>query len=404
MSTWQFLWKLFRYQLGLVLMLVGLRMVVHAVIPNAGALLTRAIFNELTGDAQLAMGIYAASALLAGLAFGYVVVQLGDGFLFHLIRFAIEVLLRKNIFSHILDRPGSDAVPGSPGEAISRFWEDVRVAMFYVSSRFPKFIALTAFAGFAGFVMVRTSVLVTLVVFLPLLAIVAIAAVASRRITRYSQASRTAAGEVTGFVGELFATVESVKVANAESRTIDRLQKLNDQRRTANLRDMLLRQTLGSVFRNATNIGMGLVLVVAAQAMQRGSFTVGDLALFAFYIGTIGTLNQEIGGALTDYWRAVVSVRRLRDLMHGSDPADLIAYNPIHIRGDLPHLPYLPKETRHRLGVVEATGLTYLYADTGLGIDKIDLRLERGIIHGDNRKDRIGQDHSPTSPAGAPAW
>ena len=294
MSTWRFLWKLFRYQLGFQLLLMGFRIVVLAVIPNAGALLTRAIFNELTGDAELAIGIYAACALLAGLAFGYIVIQVGDGLLFHMIRFAIEVLLRKNIFSHILDRPGSDALPGSAGEAISRFWEDVRMVMVYVTARLPKFVALSAFAGFAAFVMVRTSVLVTLVVFLPMFAIVAIASVASRRITRYRQASRTAAGAVSGFVGELFATVESVKVANAESQVIDRFQKLNDQRRTANLRDMLFGQTLDAVFSNATNIGIGLVLVVAAQAMQQGSFTVGDFALFVFYIGTVGLLNQNM--------------------------------------------------------------------------------------------------------------
>ena len=80
---------------------------------------------------------------------------------------------------------------------------------------------------------------------------------------------------------------------------------------------------------------------------------------------------------MTDYWRVVVSLGRLQDLMRGGDPAALVAYEPLHLRGDLPDVPYLQKDTRHRLRVVEATGLTYLHPNSGRGIDKIDLRLER---------------------------
>ena len=377
MSTWRSFWNLFRYHVGSFLILAILGIVVIAAIPNAAALLTRAIFNELTGDAELAISIYLACALLAGLAFSHIVVQLGHALSFHLTRFALEVVLRQNLLSDILDRLASEPLPGSTGEAISRFWDDVRGFAFYLFW-FPSFAAFAAFVGFAGFVMARTSVLVTLVVFLPLFAIVAIAGVAGRRITIYSQASRTAAGEVAGFLGELFATVESVKVANAESRAINRFQKLNDERRTASLREMLLRQSLDALFSNATNIAIGLVLLVAAQAMHRGSFTVGDLALFVFYIGTVGSLNTFVGGALTNYRRMSVSLGRLLDLMRGREAAALVAHVPLHIRGELPDVPYVPKDARHSLRTLDVAGLTYAYGDTNPGIEDIDLRLLRG--------------------------
>jgi ATP-binding cassette subfamily B protein len=48
------------------------------------------------------------------------------------------------------------------------------------------------------------------------------------------------------------------------------------------------------------------------------------------------------------------------------------------MRGPLPEVPYVPKTGRDRLQVLEASGLTYRYPETGRGIEGVDLRLERG--------------------------
>ena len=45
---------------------------------------------------------------------------------------------------------------------------------------------------------------------------------------------------------------------------------LNEARRRATLRDLLLTQLLSSVSLNAANLGTGLLLLLAAQAMQSG--------------------------------------------------------------------------------------------------------------------------------------
>ena len=242
----------------------------------------------------------------------------------------------------------------------------------------PELVARTAFAGFALYITARISPLVMLVVFLPLLVIAGVATVAGRRITRYREASRVATGEVTSFIGELFRTVESIKVANAESRVIDQFQQVNDRRRTTSLRDLLLDQTLDSVFSNTASIGVGLTLVLSAQTMQAGSFTIGDFALFVTYMGMIGRFSGIIGETLTGYRQVAVSMERLKKLMLGGRPEDLVAHGPVYIRGDYPETRDVAKEPRHRLEIVEASGLTYLYGDTGRGIEDVDLRLDRG--------------------------
>ena len=57
----------------------------------------------------------------------------------------IEALLRKNLFEHILQRPGARAVPGSPGEAISRFRDDVAE----ISNFMAESLILLGFGTFA---------------------------------------------------------------------------------------------------------------------------------------------------------------------------------------------------------------------------------------------------------------
>ena len=43
-----------------------------------------------------------------------------------------SALLRHNLFERILERPGATAVPDSPGEAVSRFRDDVDEVMEYI--------------------------------------------------------------------------------------------------------------------------------------------------------------------------------------------------------------------------------------------------------------------------------
>ena len=48
------------------------------------------------------------------------------------------------------------------------------------------------------------------------------------RIVTYRQANRVRTSEVTGFIGDVFTAVQSVQVANAESRVVERFRVLND--------------------------------------------------------------------------------------------------------------------------------------------------------------------------------
>ncbi len=377
MKSWEHMWRLVRYVPRHFIVMFGLRIVVLALIPNALALVNRAIFDSLTGDAQFAIGVYALSALIVGLAVVRLVVLFGDVILHFTTSITMAALLRKNMLAHVMKQPGNDALPGTPGEAVSRFRDDAEMVASYLM-RFPFSVSLATFAAIALVVMLQVNVLVTVAVFVPVSIILFTANAARNRVTRYREASREATGGVTSFVGELFGVVEAVKVAGAERQMVDQFRRLNDQRRSATLRDLLFNQALTSIFRNSATFGTGLILILAAQSMQQGSFTIGDFALFVSHMNMMGWFSQEIGQTITGYRRTAVSMNRLQRLMKGAKPAELSAHSPVYLGGDFPEVPFISKSPEHSFESIQTSGLTYLYDGSGRGVEDVSLRIDRG--------------------------
>jgi ATP-binding cassette subfamily B protein len=105
---------------------------------------------------------------------------------------------------------------------------------------------------------------------------------------------------------------------------------------------------------------------------------VGDFSLFVYYLGWVTEFTGMLGAFWALYKQAEVSLERMAKLLQGEPPETLVEHNPVHMRGELPGVPYVAKTDEHRLDRLEARGLTYLYPDTGRGIEDIDLTLERG--------------------------
>ena len=376
MKTWRFFWQLLRFQPGLYafncVMITSFFLL--EMIPGLAA---REFFNGLTGDAPVRFGFMTLMVLLVMSAVARVAFLFGAIVSNTTFRFVGAALLSKNMFQRIMERPGANALPASSGEAISRFRDDVDEVMESMVW-FNDLIGLVLFSLIGIVIMVSISPLITVLVFLPLVIVVATTNIASTRIETYRKASREATGSVTGFLGEVFGAVQAVKVANAEERVIERFRRLNETRRRTTLKDRLFDQLLESVFWNTLNLGTGLILILAAQSMQAGEFSVGDLALFIYYLGWITDLTFFCGILLTRYKKAGVSFERMVKLLQGAPPETLVTHAPVHMRGPLPEVVYVPKTPADRLDMLEVSGLTYQYEDGGRGVSDINLSLPRG--------------------------
>jgi ATP-binding cassette subfamily B protein len=144
------------------------------------------------------------------------------------------------------------------------------------------------------------------------------------------------------------------------------------------LRDRLFGELLTSISDNAVTFGIGITLLLAGQAMAAKTFTVGDFALFVYYLWFTTRLPAQWGMFIGDYKQQEVSINRMVELLPDEPPQVLLKHAPVYERGTLPELAYKAKTPVHQLDTLEVRGLTHHYAETDNGIADINLQLKRG--------------------------
>ncbi len=378
MTQFALLWRLVRRRPWLYALdaIVGILFLAGGVVPG---LVARTFFDTLTGKSQLGVGPYAVIALVVIVTLVHVTLAIAWMAIDNIFRISVNALIRANIFEYILRRPGARALPYSTGEAIGRYRDDVIEISNFLSKRgVLKALGYVFFAIAAFTIMLRIDATITLVVFVPSICVIAMSYAAGSSIKRYRNASRQAAADVTGALGEMFGGVQVVKVANAEEHVIRHFDVLNKRRRVAALQDKVFESILRSLLLSVVGIGTGVIMLIAAQSMRAGTFTVGDLAFFVHNLGEVGIGVTTIGALLAQYRQVGVAFARLGAMLQGAKPETLCKPGPVYLRGTLPEVPYTPKTEADRLMTLEAAGLTYKYPESGRGVQGVMLRIKRG--------------------------
>lgn len=376
MKNWQYLWQLIAFRPGLYLFFALCWITVN-LIPLLAGLIIRQIFDILTGSAQATITSWSLLALLVGTTVGEIGLNfVGDaGHIFF--RMSVSALLQRNLFWHILHRPGAQALPSSAGEALSRFRNDVDF-IDYMLGHSPDPLVQIAFLLFALAIMVQINWFITLMIVVPVLGVLLLADRVTQRLAQYRQARQEATGQVTGFLGEILGAVQAVKVATAEEAVLKHFHKINHIRQAATVKDQTFSTLLDSINANMVNLGTGITLLLAAQSMRAGTFTVGDFALFVTYLQTLTGTTRFMGMFIARYKQSTVSFDRLQTLMAGASPQQLVAHAPVYLRGPYPDLPLPIKTDADQLHEVVVRGLSYHYPGTERGITNIDLHLRKG--------------------------
>jgi ATP-binding cassette subfamily B protein len=376
MKTWQYYWQLLRYQpVAYALNLTGI--VLGFLTEMVPGLLVREYFNLLTGDAPVRFGLEAILVLLVAAALGRLVGYFILPFTNTTFVFTTGALLRKNLLARILQRPGAKALPDSSGEAVSRFRDDIDDTLWSVMY-FNDLVAITVFTVFGIGIMLAINAWITVAVFIPLALVVIITQRVTTQIEEYRKASREATGAVTGFLGEIFGAVQAIKVAGSERTILGRFAVLNEKRRTTSVRDKIFSQLLESIFTNASNVGTGIILLLAATSIRNRTFTIGDFALFVYFLPWIGEFAARVGIVMTRYRQATISFQRMNMLLQGAEPQSLVAHSPVYMREPLPTVPFTPRSSIAPFERLEVENLSYHFDDSERGIDGVSFAVPRG--------------------------
>ncbi len=376
MSTGRFVWRLICYSpwIYLVNVLLWIGMELGPMLPGQ---LTKLFFDKLTGDQAVSLSVWAIVALLvaSGLArWAWSVAAFPGGAVNARIYGGI---LRRNLLERVLSMPGAAALPEPAGESLNRFRDDAEEAML-MTDHLLDGIGYVVFMIASLTILLSISVKMTLLVLLPLVLVLALARAATNQLEMNRRRSREATAQATGMINEVFGAVQAIQVAGAEERVVEHLRAVNDRRRTLMVRDRLLTHLLDAIMGSFVSLGTGLILLLSARAIEGGAFTIGEFALFIYYMEFFTSRTQSIGMFVAFFKQTGVAVERLRVLLQGAPTETLVARKPMHFVGAIPE-PVQPERTdADRLERLSITGLTYQHPESGRGISAVDLELRAG--------------------------
>lgn len=342
-----------------------------------GGLLLQAVFDRLSGSAEAGFTIWTLVALLVAsetvrlvLWYGVVLSRAEPGYWC-----TVRAGLQDRVLDTALSRPAAVALERPAGDVVSRLGGDAdQVSVFSIWS--ISNISRLVIAAAALLILSSINPLATAGLVVPVVAVTLVGRALTKPVGRYQESARAAAGTVSTIVGEIVGGIQALKVARAEDRVVERVRRAGDARRHAEVRGAAFASVQESVFRSTAAFGTGLVLLLVAGQMRSGAFTVGDFALFVFYIQFVTEAVNALGMFMGRVKRATVSLERIGELTGG--PAEAVRCTPVYLDWEPPPAPAPPE--REPLRSLMVSGLSYRHPGTGRGVHDIDLTVRPGTV------------------------
>lgn len=374
-------------------------------------LIEKAVFDTMTGAAQAGVDLWTLIALYAGIGLARMASVYAEAWAGWTFRYTAAALVRRNLFAALLRRPGALAHPIAPGEAVNRYRDDVAEVCDF-PTWLPDVAGNLVSFGIAIAIMASINWQITLIAFLPLVVAYAVGRATWGRMLRYRAEQGHADDKVTGFLAELFGAVQAIKVAGAEDHIVRHFGALSETRRRAAVRTAMLETVAWSIHTFAVPVGIGFMLLLASREMAAGRFTIGDFALFTYYLGFTSAFPSYLGTFVGDLKQQEVALARLVELVPDEPAHVLIEPHPVFEQEQAESGSVLrlcsPRQAQpgraasaqdagkmaskghpERMGIgrrpeskdaplLTVRGLTYLHPSTGRGIQGADLSLPRG--------------------------
>jgi ATP-binding cassette subfamily B protein len=346
-------------------------------IPLIPGLLVAQALDWLSAKPMLSPGLWLIFGLLIGAALARVTVLLTTMSVDALITSHSSSLLRRKVFRSVLSKPGAEPLSLSAGDVVGRLSTDAQAVsdlltftLMMIGSAFQALVAVS--------LMLFINAQITLAVFIPLAAAGLLINTASRKVKELHHLNRLADGEVGSFLGEVFGAVQAIQLAGACSPVIKRFERLNAARRARTLHSLVFTDVfLGSTWGNTANLATGVVLLLAAQGMKDGSFSIGDLALFIAYLGWIADFTSVFSQNFALYRHASVALQRLEGVAPGENQLPSLAAAAPDL-GAIAMIAASEGERRIPLATLEVCRLNYLYPGTRNGVQNVSFAIRRG--------------------------
>jgi ATP-binding cassette subfamily B protein len=223
--------------------------------------------------------------------------------------------LRDRLYRHLEDVPYDYHKHASTGDLVQRCTSDVDTVRRFIQMQLMEIVRTLVMFGLAAAVMFAINVRMTLVslAFLPLLT--ASSFVYFRYVRKYFTASDEAEGALSTMLQENLTGMRVVRAFGQEQSEIGKFTRLN-----ASYRDKTFRliRLLGYYWGMSDSLGylqIALSLCMGVIAVYRGTFTLGNVALFTTYVAMLTWPVRQLGRILADMGKAAVSLGRLDEIL-----------------------------------------------------------------------------------------
>ena len=310
-----------------------------AVAPLLPGYLVKVYYDGLAGDAPLVITPWLILVLLASVGVTRAVANFAGSWFWGDLSTRAAGLVRGNLVRLIAAKPGALAAARSSSETVSRVRDDADGTCLVVEEMVDG-LGVIAFALAAIVIMGSVDWLITAVVVVPILLSSLAAELVRTRVMALRAAARSAGADVAEFVGEIFGSFATFKLAASRAGVARRLQELNGARRRTAVREKVLAQVLEAIADNTAVVCTAVLLVFLAFSARGADFTVGAFVLFVTYLERVADYANWMSGMLVNVRRSKVSVGRLLAAAPaGTSGADLAAHRPIALLRQATRLP-----------------------------------------------------------------
>ena len=134
------------------------------------------------------------------------------------------------------------------------------------------------------------------------------------RIECCTRSTRERGSDVAAFFVEILGLTKCVQMFNGQAREHNRLAKLHDSLREANLRLQVIGYLASAVPGLVMSLSIAGVFLVGGYSITEGTMTLGVLIAFVTYMQRASSPAQSLLGLYVAYQRARVSLGRVREL------------------------------------------------------------------------------------------
>ncbi|MDR2356915.1 MAG: ABC transporter ATP-binding protein/permease [Oscillospiraceae bacterium] len=230
--------------------------------------------------------------------------------------------LRDRLFSHTQRLPLEWHAKNMTGDVVQRCTSDVETARRFVSEQFIEVIHTVILAAIALAVMfgMNATLAVAAAVFMPV--ILGYSLFFGARVSRRFRLCDEAEGELMATVQENLTGVRVVRAFGREKFELDRFDIRNDALAEKWIK---LGLTLGVYWSLGDVISAAAVLAVTAAGAYlaaSGRLSLGDFLIFLYYTLMISGPVRQLGRTLSEMSKAVVSLRRVADILNAPVETD----------------------------------------------------------------------------------